>query len=310
MSMIDEIRRIMADKQFSTIEEAQSFLDSYSRASNSRPREEFHGLSPDQMCQLLYRPFDSPALVEFAPILARTPSVLPVTLFALLVDAIGAKGLKPTATGNLPRKLVDEIAVASMSEEGYEEHVRFGQIRSETDFPDLHITNVVAQAAGLIRKYKGRLILGRECRRILANEGIAGIYPRFLRCFVTKFNWGYDDSYQDLEIVQTSAAFTLYLLHLYGDDWRDVSFYGQAFLKAFPRVTNEVMPTDYIDPIERVLDCYVSRSLMRFAHFMGLIETQETQQEANKYRLRTHRVKRTSFFDEVVRFYHPVTRAD
>ncbi len=49
---------------------------------------------------------------------------------------------------------------------------------------DLHITRLTAELAGLIRKYKGRFILSRDCRAVLNGQGLAALYPRLFKAYV------------------------------------------------------------------------------------------------------------------------------
>lgn len=101
------------------------------------------------------------------------PSAPIVTLFQLLAEAIGSQGLKPTAASNLPQRFLREAGLAYWSEEGYKKQTEFGDIRTEPDFYDIHATRIVAELAGLVRKYKGKFILSRECR----HEPIAQAEP-------------------------------------------------------------------------------------------------------------------------------------
>jgi hypothetical protein len=138
-------------------------------------------------------------------------------LFSLLADAIGEQGLKPTAKGNLPRNFCREAALAYWGEETYQERTRYGGINREEDFSDLHVTRLVAEFAGLIRKYNGRFILGRRCRRLLAEGGLAAIYPKLFKTYVEQFNWAYRDGHAELRFIQQAFLFTLYLLNRYSD---------------------------------------------------------------------------------------------
>jgi len=97
-----EVREKLESGQFSSLEEAQAELDDLMQRKNSAPLAEFHGLSSEQMYRFLYFPFESPSLVRFAEGFDKSPASPVLTLFALLAEAIGEKGLKPTAKGNLP----------------------------------------------------------------------------------------------------------------------------------------------------------------------------------------------------------------
>jgi len=270
-----EIRQGIEGRDFASFEELQAFVRDLNDQRNQRPVSDFQGLSPDQMHRLLYFPFDSASLVEFPPCLGTTPSAPILSLFQMLAEAIGERGLKPTAAGNLPRKLVQEAALAYASDDLQRELMRFRSIRTEADFPDLHVTRVVAGLASLIRKHRGRFILGRDCRRIMAEQGLAGICPLLLRAYAERFNWGYQDGYPDLYFIQDSFLLTLYLLDRYGEEWRSNTFYEDAFLRAFPGIVEDVGSVFYDSPVNTVRRCYSWRCLKRFGAFLGLVEIRQ-----------------------------------
>ncbi len=202
-----------------------------------------------------------------------------VRLFELLAEAIGEKGLKPTATGNLPRAFCREAARIFLGEEEYQEWSRFGELRSEPDFRELHVTRLVAEMAGLVRKYKGKFILGRECRSLLEKKQMAALYPRLLKSFITEYNWGYGDGFQEIRFFQNSFLFTLHLLTRYGDTPRTNTFYEDAFLQAFPQVLDQLEPESYCSVEENVRRIYSRRCLRNFAGFLGLAEIIEEPDE-------------------------------
>jgi hypothetical protein len=268
--MSEFLRKALEGRQFNSREEAQAFVSRHAQEQNRRPRDEFHGLSPEQMHQILNLPFASPGLVRFPEVLDATPAAPILTLFQQLRNAIGDQGLKPTAKGNLPRNFCREAAAAYWGEQRYQEKTRYGGINREEDFADLHITRLVAELAGLIRKYKGRFILSRDCRRLLAENGLRAVYPRLFRAYVEQFNWAYRDGYPQLRLIQSAFLFTLYLLMRYGDVSRSQVFYEDAFLRAFPMLMDEVPPSQVFSPDDTVRRGYTWRSLVHFAGFLGL----------------------------------------
>ena len=191
------------------------------------------------MHQILNFPFASQGLVRFPEVLDTNPAAPILTLFELLTDAIGEQGLKPTTKGNLPHNFCREAVLVYWGEQRDQDKTRYGGINREEDFDDLHVTRLVAELAGLIRKYKGRFILSRDCRRLLTGDG-----------------------YPELRFMQSAFLFTLYLLTRYGDAWRPQVFYEDAFLVAFPRLLDEVPPSQVISPDETVRCGYTWRSLM------------------------------------------------
>jgi hypothetical protein len=275
-----EVRQLLEGKEFASLEEVNTFLATQMSKRNQTPKKDFAGLSPEQIHRFLHFPFESDALIVFPERLATQPSAPIMTLFSMLAEAIGEKGLKPTATGNLPRNFCREAALNYWGDVIHSEKTRYGNINKEEDFFDLHVTRIVAELAGLIRKYQGKFILSRECRRLLGESGMTCIYPRLLRTYVEKFNWGYWDGYPELGLIQQSFLFSLYLLHRHGGDWQPQTFYEDHFLQAFPMILEEVPAGPYTNQDQTVRSCYSLRSLEHFCGFFGLakIEPISTEQ--------------------------------
>ena len=272
-----------AEQQFNSFEEAQAFAKAEMRRKNETPLEDFHGLSPEQMMRLLHFPFSSPELVAFS---ARTDlSVVPIMrLFMLLIDAIDPqKGLKPTSTGNLPRTAARQIAKLYLGEEGYAEFSRYGEIRSETDYQPLHISRLVFEMAGLVRKYRGRFIRSRLCRQWLDPLNLPAIYDRIFKTYTAEFNWAFGDYFPEIPILQQSFLFTLYLLQRYGKKWRSEEFYQDAFLTAFPTALQGIETEINLTPVEVIRLSYTRRCLNNFTQFLGLSEIRPAPTADNKY---------------------------
>ena len=116
-----ELRKALEERQFNSLEDVQAFVDQHMQQQNGRPVDDFHGLSPEQMYQMLNLPFTSPELSRFPDVLDTAPTAPLLSLFTLLVEAIGEQGLKPTAKGNLPRQFCRESALTYWGEETYQE---------------------------------------------------------------------------------------------------------------------------------------------------------------------------------------------
>jgi hypothetical protein len=130
-----EIHQALQRRQFSSLEEVRSFTDCFMRQRNQASLDDFQGLSPEQMHRFLTFPFDSPELLTYAPLVAPDSSAPILTLFGLLAEAVGEKGLKATATGNLPRNVCREAALSYWGDETYRENTRYAGINKEDDFP-------------------------------------------------------------------------------------------------------------------------------------------------------------------------------
>ncbi len=283
-----DLRQAMEGMPFGSLAEAEAFVGRHTKQRNQRPLDEFHGLSPELMHRMLHFPFASPEFVLFPDVLDTSPTAPIVTLFGMLLEAIGEQGLKPTAKGNLPRNFCREAALAYWGEELYRENTRFGGINREEDFLDLHIARLVAELAGLVRKYKGKFILSRNCRALLAGQGLAALYPLLFRTYAEQFNWSYRDRYPELRFIQTAFLFTLYLLMRYGNTWRPHEFYEDSFLSAFPMVLDELPQHSVFSPDEEVRRCYTWRTLVHFVGFFGLaaVEPVSDKRFCHEYRIR------------------------
>jgi hypothetical protein len=293
-----ELRQALKGQEFASEEELQAFVRDFNEQLGRRPLDDFSGLSPDQMHRLLYFPFDSPQLVNLPTRVGIPPTAPILTLFRLLAEAIGEEGLKATTRGNLPRKFVQEAASAFGGEGGDQRYAPRG-IRTEPDFFELHVTRLVAELSGLIRKSKGRFVLHRDGRAAVNDDTAASLYPRLFLSYVRDFNWAYWDAYPPLPFLQQSFLFTLYLLAIHGDQWRPATFYEDAFVRAFPKLLEEVAPVSYGTPESLIRNCYSWRVLERFAGFMGVAEI---KRRSNRLLDRNVQVRSTPLLKETVRF--------
>jgi len=269
----DKVAEAAAEQPFESLEEVNAFTAQLANERNQWALAEFCGLSPEQMTRLLYRPFDSPETIQFATDIEPSPDIRIMRLFMALVEAIGERGLKPTAKGNLPLKFCK--ALAQELSGGDDERsflLRYSGIRSETDFEELHCTRLVAELAGLVRKYRGKFVLTRKCRDMLAKQDVGHLYFELFKAYTMKFSWAYRDGYPEAEIVQSSFLYTLFLLTSFGDTERSQQFYEGKFITAFPMVLEMFPETHYTSTDEQVRYAYFLRALDRFAAFFGLAE--------------------------------------
>jgi len=231
------------------------------------------------MTQVLYKPFDSPTAIRFSTDFTPPYNVRIMLIFRGLVEAIGEGGLKPTAKGNLPLKLCKMLAQELPEDDEDRSLLRYRSIRSEVDFEELHCTRLVAELAGLVRKYRGKFVLTRKCRDMLAKQNNGWLYFELFRAYTTKFNWAYRDGYPEAEIVQNSFLYTLFLLTSFGDTERSQQFYEGKFVTAFPMALDLFPETSYSSTDEQARRVYFLRALDRFASFFGLAELKLESEE-------------------------------
>lgn len=299
--VMGELKELLKGKNFASLDEANAFLRQHSQQRNQAPLDDFHGISSEQMHRFLHFPFETPDLIALPTALDGDPQAPVLALFNLLAIAIGNDGLKATATGNLPRNFCREAAKAFWGEEEYQRWSRYGELRAEPEFREMHTTRLVAGLAGLIRKYKGKFILSKECRKLLAEPGQPGIYPRLFKPFVREYNWAYNDRFEEISFIQQSFLFSLYLLARYGGEWRSSIYYEDAFLRAFPILLSQVQPVgNYFSPEKVLRLSYSARALDRFAQFFGLVEIERPATDRYSDELR---VRKLPLLEQVVQFH-------
>lgn len=294
-----EVQQALQGKTFTSEEAFQAYVGAIIDRHNRQPQDDFTGLSPEQMQRLLNRPLASPELVTFPSQLEHPPSAPILTLFTVLVEAIGEEGLKATAAGNLPQRVVYSAAAALLGTGGYAHPAMLDHVHRESDLWDLHLVRLVAQRKGLIRKLHGRYLLTKKYRTLTQVDGLRSIYPLLLATWAEEFNWALD-ALHPIPLIQLSWAFSLYLLHRFGDEWRPMTFYEDAFLRAFPVLLDLVPSLTYLSSEQVIRHCYSFRCLRHFAGFLGLVEI---HRESENLLDQGFQLRRTSLFSDAVRFH-------
>lgn len=295
--LIRAVRAAVDRERPASLEEAQAIFERLQAEHNNAPREEFDGLSPQQMAGLLYSPFEVPELVRITERLPADAEAPILALYGHIADAIGQNGLKATAKGNLPRRVAREAAFAYFpAGADLERHVF-----REEDFMYLHGVRLMAGLAGLIRKRHGRFLLTVKGRKLHDQHGPAGAYPALFETFARKFNWGFWDGYPPLRIVQESFLFSLRLLARYGDTPRPEGFYADAFVRAFPMALEEAEDSQFRTREDTVRMCYGLRTF-RFAELLGLAEPLKGGDERRLLRDRDALVRKRPLLDAWLRF--------
>jgi len=271
-AIADEIAEAATEQPFSSLDELNAFAKQKMNQRNQTVLDEFCGLSPNQMSDFLYAPFDSPQTIRFSADLASVRNTEIMQIFIPLVDTIGENGLKTTAKGNLPLKFCKAMAEQLRQADDGTRLRRFGGISSEVDLEELHCTRLVAQLAGLIRKYRGKFVLTKKCQKMLASGDHGKLYFELFKAYTTKFNWGYRDGYPEAGIIQHSFLYTLFLLASFGHIQRPQQFYEDRFLAAFPMALDMFPEATYSTDEDQARRCYFLRSMVRFAVFFGLAE--------------------------------------
>ena len=232
---------------------------------------DFHGLSPDAVHRLLYATFDAPAVIQWHTDI--DPEQAPIMrMLRVLFEQLSEKEIKLTPKGNLPVRTVQAMLDAAERDLVREYSAReLANVRSEDDAVPAHIARVLAELEGLTKVQRGRLSLKKTNATDVLRGYWGKVYFRLFRTMMTGFNWAYLDGHGQLDGIQVTGPFTLWLLHQYGTQWQPQTFYTHAVTQAFPALLNE-MENSHWFPAEEKLASVIQHRPLRLFRWFGLIE--------------------------------------
>ena len=141
---------------------------------------------------------------------------------------------------------------------------------------------------GIIKTHVGKLSLTAKGKQLLGdnNELLRTIILFLFR----DYNTGWLDLYDDNEVGNLGRLYSLWLLHQYDNDCRDIGFYADEYRKAFPMLNAE--------------HAYEYRVFNRMFRFIGLCEINESDDFKGKNWGRE--VRKTEILDLMFAFEEPI----
>lgn len=243
---LKELKALFDAKDFATVEEANTFLTKHVEAANHSPKDEFLGLSPHQMHQLLEAKIGAPGIVEvnFEAAGSATQSV-PLQLMGVwLLQWLSTQDLKLTSVGYLPplvAKLWWEETLMRLDFWGEEFEV---PVRKESDSPLLIDVRNILASLGLTKVRLGLLSLtkkGKEFLQASAKDQYIWLYSAVARTM----NWDdlkLEHLAQPHPLLQESWYFSLFLLQGFEAQGIDLQEAAELWLGAFPLVLKAYGP--------------------------------------------------------------------
>ena len=270
--IVDDVEQMVAMNPNLTLDDINVVMQHKMHERNNRPHFDLCGLSPAQMVNWLYAPFDEKEGVNIV-----TPADLsssPVMRYlTLILDAAMQNGgsFKATSKGNLPTKLVKqasdllpEFAIAQ-----YEKNIRFSDFAgsNEDKFTALHYTRILAEIAGIIYRKSGCYHLKKTTQKQYQTQGINAFFQPMLEAAITQYNWGYLDGFEQGGDLRTFWLFMLWRLqgHASVDQLID------EVTLAFPDFLQKLAPDDYFTPEKMLRILIESRFIERFLQFWGFV---------------------------------------
>lgn len=268
-------------------------------SKNITPLDDFDGFSPHEMHEILYFPFTKECPIQIRPALDNNMlNIIPIFNIVkyLLVILNKDNGLKLTPKGNLPLKVIKEIynqkyIVDEFIEKG------ITKIHREENWIALYTIKRVLKLSGISRTYKGKLVITKQTKNDLEKGRFSNIFFKFFQGYTTRFNWAYNDRFENEENGQIGFLYLLYLVNKYGRAYRDSQFYADLYFKAFPIFNIEEQRIEGIKYKER--DRVIqTRFFKRFANWFGFVEIQ--YEDDKKYFSRSMTIKRTELLSNLL----------
>ncbi len=261
-----------------SLEEVNRKMAAFTQARNQQPNPDFEGLSPEQMHTLLSDPWGPGSLVRLQDelpdsLLDRIPFL--VLMEDLYQPLLTNPPLKLTPKGNLPlvlcRNLYErKLLIQDDIERGITKKI------SEDNVYFLQALKACLSLSAHVKKRQNALWLTKSGQQVLGKERIL-LFRQLIQDYTLRFNWAYLDDTQT-DAGQFGWAYSLYLVHRFGSEWRNTDFYATKVLTAFPHL-QESIPSGRLSGLwlefERV---YRWRFVQQFASWFGLIEMQNEPQ--------------------------------
>lgn len=270
--VFDDVEATLAMNPSLSLDELNAALQHKVQDRNNQPHPDFCGMTPTQMANWLYAPFD-----ELQWVTISTPDDLsssPVMRYLALIldEAMAQEGsFKATSKGNLPTKLVKqasellpEFAVAQ-----FERDVSISEFAgsNEDKFNALHYTRVLAEISSIIYRRSGRYHVKKSAQKQYQAQGMQAFFKPMLEAAISQYSWGYLDGFEfDVDL----RTFWLFML------WRIQSHNSMELLikevmTAFPDLLLAFPTDDYFSPARNLSMLIESRFIERFLQFWGFV---------------------------------------
>jgi hypothetical protein len=294
--VFDEMRAAMKGQTFESMEKAQAFADAFLAEKNSEPNHEFFGLSPEQMNDILYHPFEKTQ--EFVK-LNQDLSSEKILEIAIVKEAVyflrrfgELQPLKSTAKGNLPQAFAREI------HNWFPDHPGFAfSIASEEDDPKLNALRHILEMCGWIKKRNQKFSLTQKGKILNENGFGPEDFHHLFQTYIRKFNWASRDLYPEFYIIQQAFLFSCYMLHKKAQAGITANELSTYFTQAFPAVIKaEQRNPPFEDSIELVQHCFYVRFIEYFCEYFGLVTVEKKDKMSSRL---DQLIRTTPFFDEL-----------
>lgn len=246
------------DAPSNDLEAMQRELMRLQDAYNNTPDAEMGSLSPAEVFELIHARWGDPdSAIKFNRGLgiSEFASSRPFVQARFLLSALRDRGgLKATVNGRLPRAFLLEMLEADeMADETVRSALRSLKTFNEIDWADLHAIRIICQIAGLIRLYKGKLVVPKTRMPLLKEERAGELFGLLVGTCFQKFNLEYAYAgILEVPSMQSCLGYTVYRLGQVAATWCTIGdAYTEVFLPAVRAQLEQALGGNpYSDPRE------------------------------------------------------------
>ena len=276
----------------------KSDFQKYLNKQNSGALNDFDGLSPDTMHNILYSSFQKNSLIRLNSDISDE-AINQVPIFKLVKHFMRIlereKQIKLTQAEYLPPKYVKELyECTELKDDAVESGIV--KLTGEKDVIIIFVARILAKVCGYTKLRNNVITLTKTGEAALTND--RELYFVLMVALISKYNWGFESVRQDDGFIQRSVGYTLYLLKKYGNEYRESRYYYNKFFKAFP-ASMDAFDFDP-DPKYKTMShwwAYRNRIFRTYLTYTGAAEYEIIYNKVEH--TETDQVRKTKLFNEI-----------
>ena len=215
---------------FNSIDEMNSKMEQFMTQYNNVGCDDFEGYSPTEMTDILYQTFSTGHIIQVKKCSSDVYNECPLfRQIKYVISILQQDGkIKLTTKGALPVKLVKELYPLGASETLVEKGIT--KLYKETDTIATQLTHLVLKQMKIVKEVHGVMTIVKGRAKMLEDDHT--LMKLMLNVMTNSFNFAYFDWMQEVLGV-VGIGFSIILIHKYGDEERDATFYSTKYFKAF-----------------------------------------------------------------------------
>lgn len=277
------IKNVQNNNKDASIDELNVIFSKIMENYNNTGINDFEGLSPEQMYNLLHKKWGE-NIITINPLGLDgndIPIIKQIKYFINLIE--DNKEVKLTKNGYLPPSIVKEIYNKKFIEDVYID-TGITKLTKESDVENISIMKIICEMYGLIKNKNNKIIITNKTKEKLESKIF---FNKIFEIIYKKFNWDYIFYLDEIEYFgQIENNYSLYLLNKYGNKWKDTEYYGKLYIKAFP---------EYLKCIDSdsAIICYEIKTFT-ILKYLGFIEYKIKELEEGE-------IKKTELFNKYIK---------